>query len=171
MAKGDIKIVDCGGRSNSPVLKFRTKGGDTAINAGEPVKIARASTVYVVPLADGDLLTDAPYFVGIAAANATHTTSADGYVDVYLDLPGTVYRAKAKTAANADTQADIDDRMLYRVVIDLTSSKYTVDAAASDLATNGLIIVGGSAATSEIDFIVAGQATWREWANRGDGSY
>jgi len=168
MAKGDIKIVDVGGKNVVPVRTFQVKSGKGSINAGEPVRLAHEAAAgtgfYVVPLEDGKGTVANMYFLGIAANNATHTSAADGTVDVYLDLPGTIYRVKAKTAASADSTADINSRLFYRYVIDLTSSTYTLDEAGGDGTTNAFIVVGGDPATSSFDFVCADIATWRHWA-------
>ena len=166
MSRADIRIVDVGGRNVTPVRRFVTVAAQEAITAGEPVKINPAGTkmYYVTLLTNGDpVITPGSwdYFVGIAAADSTHTTSADGYVDVYLDTPGTIYGAKAKTATQVDTQSEVDSRQFYRVVLDLTSSKFTIDGAAATATTNGLIILGGDPSNSELHFAVAEQATWR----------
>jgi len=166
MGKGDIRIYDLGGRNVVPVRKFRVldTGNQTAINAGELVKIEPTGINYVVPLADADPNCSADYVVGLAADDSDSTSSAGGTVDVYLDLPGIIYRAKVKTATDADTQTEIDDRLNYRVVIDLTSSKYTVDNTATDAKDNALILLGGNPDQSEVDFAIADGATWRNWA-------
>jgi len=170
MSRGDIRISDPGGKSVNPVRRFATVAAQGAILAGEPVKIQATvpKMYYVTLLADGDgVMTAASfYFVGIAAGDGTHTSSADGYVDVYIDLPGTVYRARALTAANADTQAEIDSRQFYRVVIDLTSSAFTLDASAADNRQNAFVIIGGDTTERAFDFVCAEEATWRNFGRR-----
>lgn len=111
------------------------------------------------------LLTDAKpaigtdYFIGIAASAATHTASADGTVEVYLPLPGVVFRGRAKTVTLADTQSEVNALQNKRTIFDLTSSSFTIDTAAADGATNGLMIVGGDPNGSFIDFMVSIRAT------------
>src|SRR5690242_16275254 len=126
MAKGDVKIVSPGAGS-VPTWRWQTEAAATAIYAGEPTKLKSAGSPYVIPAADADftLGTDTP-FMGIAASDSTHTASADGYIDLYMPLPGLVYEAKAKTSTTADTQTEIDALCGDRVVFDLTSSSYTV---------------------------------------------
>ncbi len=161
MSKGDVRIYDVGGRSNVAVWKFLTKAGETAINAGEPVMIGQLASVfsaYPVVLTDGKPLVNADYFLGIAATTSSHTSSADGTVDIYLDFPGLVYAAKAKTAAQFDTQAEVDSAIFYRIPFDLTTSKYTADLANST--TAGLTVIGGDPATSTVFFVCQDKASW-----------
>lgn len=156
MAKFDVKIVGPGADS-VPTWRWQTEANATAIYAGEPVKLKAAGSPYVIPAADADftLGTDTP-FMGIAASDGTHTASADGYVDVYMPLPGLIYEAKAKTSTTADTLSEINALCGDRVVFDLTSSTYTVDAAAGDGATNALMIVGGNPDNTTIKFVYTG---------------
>jgi hypothetical protein len=119
------------------------------ILAGTPTKLG--STGYVGPMVDADG-TNGIQFTGIAKSDSTETTSVDGRVEVYLPLPGLIYAGAAKTAANADTQAEIDALYCKRVIFDLTSDVWTVDTGASDASTNCLIIVGGDYNTSTIYF-------------------
>lgn len=155
----DIKIVRTAG-GNVPTYRWQTDAGDTAIEAGDPVKLKAAGSPYVIGLADGDntIGTDTS-IVGIAASDSTHTASADGVVDVYIPLPGIVYEAKAKTSTTADTQAEIDALCGDRKVLDLTDGTYTVDAAAADAAANGIIVVGGDPERATLEFIIRANGT------------
>ncbi|MFP5263740.1 MAG: hypothetical protein ACLGJB_17810 [Blastocatellia bacterium] len=160
MAKGDIRVVDTGGRVTAPTREYQTAAGSTAINAGEPVMLTTIGTSqYVAALTDAKPVIGTDYFVGIAADAATHTASADGVVHVYVALPGVTFRGKAKTAANADTQSEVNALVNKRTIFDLTTGTYTVDTAAADGATNGLIIVGGDPNGSFIDFQASARAT------------
>lgn len=161
MARGDIKIVDVGGHSVVPTRRYQTDAGTTAILAGEPVILTTIGTsVYAAAAADGDPTIGTDYLLGIAASDSTHTASVDGTVGVYVPLPGVVYRGKAKSAAAADTEAEILALANKRGVFDLTSSVYTLDTAAADGATNGLIYTGtGDASTSEVDFMISVRTT------------
>lgn len=162
MALGDVRFYDVGGKSNVPVWKFLTKANTTAIKAGEPVVVAQALSVfgaYPVVLTDGLPIRNTDYFLGIAASTSSHTSSADGTVDVYLDLPGTVYACKAKTAAQIDTQAEVDSTVFYRIPFDLTTSTYTADLA--NATTAGLTVIGGDPTTSTVFFVCQDGASWR----------
>lgn len=159
MAKGDIQIVDVGGRANLTTITCNTEANATAIKAGEPVIYKTAGSKYVIPMADATpVIGTTVAMVGIAASDSTHTASADGTVEVYLIDSQTVLRAKAKSSAAADTAAEIIALKGKRTVFDLTSSTYTIDTAAADAAASGLIIVGGDHVTKTIDFVVRNAA-------------
>ena len=155
MAKGDITIVDVGGKNVTPVIVCNTEANATAIYAGEPVKFKTAGSKYVIPMADAEpIIGTTVAMVGIAASNSTQTASADGTVEVFLIDPTTVLRAKAKTSSTADTEAEVIALKGKRTVLDLTSSTYTIDNGTSDGATLGLLIVGGDPSTASVDFVV-----------------
>ena len=129
-------------------------GGVGTIAAGTPTKSADAATAAtgaVVPMADGDG-TIAQNFSGIAKSTSTDTAAVAGSVIVWLPLPGYVYAAKAKTASTADTAAEVTALFRKRVVFDLTSSVWTVDAAAADALVNCVTIVGGDYRTQTLYF-------------------
>lgn len=164
MAKGDLLVVDWGGKGPL-VRKFTVKAGKGAVNAGEPVRICHEAAsgvgLYVVPLEDATPTTNGTYFLGVAANTSTQTASADGTVDVYLDQPGVViYSARPKTAGAANSQAKIDSYQFYRIVIDLTSSNYTADLA-SDSAQRGFVVIGGEPENDRVHFICANDASWQ----------
>ena len=148
MARNDIKLL-------SPIEdQFSVKcivasGAATSIESGEPTKASTSGYVAIMVDADG---TTGTRFTGIAKSDSTDTASADGTVYLWLPLPGLIYSAAAKTAANFDTQAEIDALFGSRVIFDLTSSTWTIDTAASDSATNCVVIVGGDYHTSTVYF-------------------
>jgi len=155
MAKNDITIIDQAGYNVIPTRRWQTEAAATAILAGEPVKLKALGSPYVIPVADTEPIigTTSP-IIGIAASASTQTASADGYVDVYIPLPGVIYKAKAKTASTADTQSEINALCGDHVVFDLTTGVYTVDAAAGDGNTKGIQIVGGDPNGSYIYFTI-----------------
>lgn len=148
MARGDISIVKGAG----PAVEFQTEANSTAFFAGEPVKLKAAGSPYAIVCVDGDLTigTDT-VFLGIAASDSTHTTSADGVVRVYMVTPTTILRAKAKTFSTVDTQSEINALCGDRVVLDLTSTTWTIDAAATDGANNAFYILGGDPIRGTLD--------------------
>lgn len=150
----DIQIVRTAG-GNVPTFRWQTDAGDSAIKAGDPVKIKAAGSPYVIGLADGDLTigTDTA-MVGIAASDSTHTAAADGVVDVYIPLPGVVYRAAATTAGNVAATLVGD-----RVTVDLAGTTYTIDENAGDGANNAFYIVDVDADEGTVDFIIRADAT------------
>lgn len=142
--------------SRTPIV---ASGTAASINAGEPTKGADATaaspwTGAVAIMADGDGTTS-QRFTGIAKSDSDETTTAAGVVQVWLPYPGLIYQAQAKTASTADTSAEVQALFGKRVVFDLTSSKWTVDAAAADASTNGLTIVGGEFQTSTLYFYIS----------------
>lgn len=158
MARYDIKLFDSipPAFATTPIV---AAGAVTTILAGTPTKGADATaaspwTGAVVPMVDGDGTTS-QRFTGIAKGDSTDTVAAAGTVQLWLPMPGIVYSGKAKTASLANTQALIDGLRYKRVVFDLTSSTWTVDTAAADAATNGLVILGGEYQTSTLYFAVS----------------
>lgn len=150
----DFQLVRTAG-GNVPTIRWQTDAGDAAIKAGDPVKIKAAGSPYVIGLVDGDLTigTDTA-MVGVAASDSTHTASADGVVDVYLPLPGTVWRAKATTAGNVAATLIGD-----RVTVDLAGTTYTIDEDSTDAAANAFYIVGVDADEGTVDVIIRTDAT------------
>ncbi len=132
-------------------------GAVSTILAGTPTKGADAAaaspwTGAVVPMVDGDGSTS-QRFTGIAKSDSTDTVAAAGVVTLWLPLPGYVYACKAKTASTADTAAEVTALFGKRVVFDLTSSLWSVDAAAADAVANCVVIVGGDYQTQTLYFV------------------
>lgn len=155
MARSDFKVI---WPTQSPfaIRRIVAAGGAQTINAGEPTKEGSSGAVAIMVDGDG---TTSQKFSGIAKSDSTDTASAAGEVYTYVPFPGMMYVGKAKTAANADTQAEIDALMGKRVVFDLTSTAWTVDTAAANAATNGVVILGGDYQKSTIYFAVSPQCT------------
>lgn len=138
MAKGDIQPFN---NNESSIMggarKYQVASGTTAsINAGEPVqKLAGASCVTA-------LLTNSPTttnrIVGVSTSASTETASAGGTVDVIPASPNQIWLISPKVAATWDTQTEYNALVGKRVLIDLTSSTYTILAA--DSAGNGCIV-------------------------------
>lgn len=151
MSLDDFKLVKQGGLSSVPTYKYRVQAGATNIKRGEPVKLSSISGEYVVPLADNEPVTGTPTFLGIAATTSTETASADGFVEVYKPLPGLVFRAKATTPGNIDTDSELKALLNHHVAIDLISGVYTVDENATHAGTNGVIIIDGDIVNGTLD--------------------
>lgn len=144
-----------------PVPAIVASGGVSTILAGTPTKGADATgaggwTGAVVPMVDGDGTTS-QRFSGLAKNTSNDTASTAGIVELWMPMAGLIYSGKAKTASLANTLALVSGLLFKRVVFDLTGGTWTVDTAASDASTNGLVIVGGDFATSTIYFAVANQ--------------
>jgi hypothetical protein len=159
MAKNDVIIVKSPYDSVPTVtwlVDDYTNSGSTQILAGEPVKLSGAEDGnYAIKLATGDPEIGTDIFLGIAASDDTATTTADGEVEVYMPLPGIVYRCAATTPANLAVGILGDC-----VTFDLTSTTYTVDEnEASDEDVQGLRIVGYDSDAGTVDFEIKINAT------------
>lgn len=141
-------------------------GGAATIARGTPTQRvdvdAATATGAVIPMidGDGDVGSAEGAFTGIAKNTSDDTASAAGVVDVWVPVPGIIYRGFAKSATAADTQSEINVLMGKRVVFDLTSSDWTVDTAAADALVNCVVIVGGIPTTSEILFMYSAKGTF-----------
>lgn len=138
-------------------------GGVGTIAVGTPTKAidAAAASPYLgtaIPMVDADGDT-ADRFTGIAKSTSTDTASVAGSVQIWLPLPGLVYSGKAKTASTADTQAEVDALSGKRVLFDLTSTTWSVDAAATDAVANCVVIIGGDYRTQTLNFWYSSKGT------------
>ena len=161
MARNDIRLKDNGPYSAVPTWEWDLiPATPVSIQMGEPAKMTNNSTgTGVILWVDADPERGTDLVVGIAASDSTETAALAGTVQFYKPLPGIVWQAKATTAANADTAAEIIGLKGKKVVIDLTSSTFTVDTAATYQTFNGLIIVGGDETNSMIYFEIAQTVT------------
>lgn len=137
MAQGDISPFENESISMGGTLKFAVASGTTAsINAGEPVqKLAGAA---FATAAQTNMPTATLRQVGIAMSNSNETSTAAGTVDVIVSKPGQLWLIVPKVAATWNTQAKYNALIGSRVLIDLTSSVFTLLAA--DGAGNGCIV-------------------------------
>lgn len=132
-------------------------GTSASIAVGVPTYGTEAVTTspwtgVVAVMTDGQGTT-AQRFTGIAASTSTETASVAGSVDLITPLPGIVYSGFAKTSTTADTDAEINALFQKRVVFDLTTGDWTVDAAAADAAVNCVVIIGGNSTTATLNFV------------------
>lgn len=147
MAKNDIRIRDS--FVSLPTVKWQTEANTTVIYAGEPVKLKAAGSPYVIKLADAEpVIGTTTQVIGIAATDSTQTAAADGSVMIYTPVPGVIYEVKAKSAAAADTQSEIDAICGDCLLIDLNGTSYTLDTAAGHVITGGFQVVGGDPSRS-----------------------
>jgi len=157
MSFQDIKIVEKGsGSVRKYLVDDRTTSGAAAtIKAGEPVKRASDGSPFVILLADGDPERGTDRMVGIAIEESSETSTVDGEVLVFVPGPDTVLEAKATTAANVDTQAEIDALLGDVVSMDLTAGVFTLDEnEGNDDNVHGFIIVGGDPDRQTLRFTV-----------------
>lgn len=137
MAVNDIQKLGNAQFGSAGTRKYAVAASATTIKAGEPVAVALGGYV-VTPMATNKPVVGTDYLVGIAASESTNTASAAGTVEVEPLIPGQVYLMKPNVAATWDTQAEYDLLVGDRVLIDLTSSSYTILAA--DGSTYGCVI-------------------------------
>ncbi len=150
-------------RFSSQTTTIVASGGVATIQAGTPTKGADAAaaspwTGAVVPMVDGDGAIG-QRFTGIAKSDSTDTAAAAGVVTLWLPLPGYVYACKSKSAASADTAAEVNALFGKRVVFDLTLGLWSVDAAAADALINCVTIIGGDYQTSTLYFTYKNNGT------------
>lgn len=125
-------------------------GAAATIDRGAPTK---ESSTNVAIMADGEGTTS-QVFSGIAKSVSTDTAAAAGTVELYAPHAGLVYVGSPKTAGAADTEAEILALCGKRIVFDLTSSTWTIDAGAADNASNSVVIVGGNPNEDALYFVV-----------------
>lgn len=160
MAINNVRIYDRGGHECVPVWEWQVDSSATLIYPGEPVKLAAAGSPFVIKLADDEpVIGTTTQVIGIAASTSDNDSSNAGSVKVYIPLQGVIYAAKATTAANVDTEAELNALVGDRVVFDLIGTTFTVDENATDTAASGLQIVGGSHDDKEIYFTIRPAAT------------
>jgi hypothetical protein len=130
-------------------------GTSASIARGTPTKAVDVSgaswTGGVAVMADGNGTT-AVRFTGIAKSTSTETASAAGTVNLWLPTPGLTYQGFAKSAAAANTEAEIAALFGKAVFFDLTTGDWTVDTAATDAGINCVVITGGDPNNSLINF-------------------
>ncbi|MBD3207729.1 hypothetical protein GF319_15475 [Candidatus Bathyarchaeota archaeon] len=160
MAKGDVKIAFTP-YDSVPTWTFivedrTTNSASATIKPGEPCKIRGAedgNDVILVETGEPEITTD--IFAGIAASESTETSSADGTVELYLPLPGIVYRCAATTSGNLGLGVMYDT-----VTFDLTGSTFTVDEnEGSDENVHALRIMDYDSTNGTVDFIIKDEAT------------
>lgn len=164
MARYDFKLRTPVGPSFT-IEWIVAAGAAGTILSGEPTIKGEATGTSTgaikIPL-DGDPLTTSTHqFSGIAKNDSTDTATAAGVCTTWMPLPGLVYQGKAKTASGTNTAAKINAMKDKRVVFDLTSTAWTIDAAATDANTNPVVIIGGDYRTNDIYFMVVDQGTFK----------
>lgn len=154
MAKNDIQVVSVPG-GMQPVRTYAV-AADTALKAGEPVKLITgegSNTVDLLATGDPEIGTD--IMVGITATASTDTATVAGEVDVYVLVPGAIYRCAAHTPTN------LAAGILYdTVTFDLTSTVFTINEnEGSDEDVHGLRIESYNTDTGDVDFSIKVNAT------------
>lgn len=162
MAGKRISMVSPGGHTDVPTQRFQTEanGLSVGITGGVFYKWKTNGSPYVVPCVTGDhtIGTDTA-IVGLAASNSTATTAADGTVDLYMPLPGVIYRAYGTIAANVAATL-VGDRVTIDVSATTDAGNWTINESAGEGQTNAFCIVGVNAVEDTVDFILRFGATY-----------
>ena len=164
MSKGDWKIREPKDVSTLTwQVQDRTNSSLTVtIKPGEMLKQSSDGSNYVIPILTGDPEIGTDIVIGIAATESTETTTADGTVDVYMLTPEHTLEAKATTAANVDTAAEIVALQGDCVAADVTSLAQTIDEnEGNDNNVRGLLIVGGNHEKNTLYVKVKSAALWQ----------
>lgn len=138
MALGDITVYDAGSVGSVTSERYAVAASATLIYAGEPVN-KELGGAPVDPAATNTPVVATDWWAGIAASTSTNTAGAAGVVDVFVLQKGVSYLVAPKVAATWNTQSEYDALVGARVLIDLTSSSYTILAA--DGSTYGLVVM------------------------------
>lgn len=139
MATNDITVYDAAAFGYPGDVTYAVASGTTAsINPGEPVTKALAG-VAVSAMATNKPVVATDFLAGISASASNETASAAGTVSVTKLVPGMSFLIAPKVAATWNTQAKYDALVGSRVLIDLTTSVYTILAA--DGATSGCVVL------------------------------
>lgn len=138
-------------------------GTNGSIAAGTPTSAvdAAAASPYLgttQAMSDGNGTTS-QRFTGLAKSDSSEVTATAGSVELWLPFPGIIYSGKAKTSTTADTQAEVDALSGKRVVFDLTSSTWTIDAAAADAVVNCVVIIGGDYRKYVLDWVYSSKGS------------
>lgn len=155
--------------SEMATIATATLGVVGAIAAGTPTKgvdAAAASPWFgsVTIMVDGDGSTS-QRFTGIAKSNSNETVSATGTVELWEPFPGIVYNGYTKSASSSNTAALILALKGKRVVFDLTTGDWTLDAAAADAKANCVVLLGtGNPTLSTCNFVYASHGTYLDFA-------
>jgi hypothetical protein len=165
MAGKRFKIVDTAGHTNVPIVRYQTQANISlgVMDPGMLVKWASNGSPYVIPCVGTHAIGTAVAIVGLTASTGTHTAAADGYIDVYMPLPGVIYEGYASTASNIATQALLDayagDRVPMEISATTLAGDWTIDENGAEGQTNPFLIVGGDPVAGTIKFMIRTGAT------------
>lgn len=146
-----------------------TSGTTASIAVGTPTKAVDATattnwTGAVAIMVDGNGSTS-QRFTGIAKGTSTETASASGSVELWEPFPGIIYSGFTKSSASADTAAEILALKGKRVVFDLTTGDWTVDAAATDAQPNCVTLIGsGNPTLATVNFVYKPTGTYLDFS-------
>lgn len=138
MAVNDILFVNQTSFGPNGSLSFIVAAGATAINVGEPVMITLGATSVAVMTTNKPVVST-DYLVGVAVSTSTQTASAAGVVKVQPIFNGQIWSISPNVASTWNTQAKYNALVGHRVLIDLTSSSYTL--LSTDGSTYGCVVM------------------------------
>lgn len=167
MSANDFQVLKYAGETRLYRAEDWSTGGETSvILPGEPLKQAGTGTNFATVLATGDPEIGTDEFIGVAHKEGTHTSTADGWVEVTTVIPGkTVLRAKATTSTNVNTAAKLNELLGDWVSGDLTSvsgtnGAFTIDSnEGTDPNVHAFKIIGGDITKYTCDFLVHAMAS------------
>jgi len=168
MARNDIRIHDAGGHNVVPTYQWQvddtTSSSINPILVGELLKEADTSgNPYAIKMVATHAIGTAAPILGVSANDGTETSTANGVVDVYIPLPGVIFAGKATTAANFDTQSEINALVGDQVTIDVSTTgtvdTQTIDEDDGTSLTSPLVIIGGDPNTTTVHFLIRTNAT------------
>lgn len=134
----DVELLSSKNGSGFPgSKKVNVAASSTLIYPGDFVACAPGTTVGSL-MATNKPVVATDYLLGIASTTSTNTASAAGYVEVIPVNSGDVWLISPNDSTAYDTQAEYDALVGKRMLIDLTTAKYTI--LASDGATYGCVI-------------------------------
>ena len=139
MAIGDITVLEQTSEMGRGSRLYNVAASATLIYPGEPVAVNALGDVAVIKFDNNAPVVGTDFVVGIAQTTSTNTASLAGTVEVLPMSSATTYLIAPKVAATWDTQSEYDALVGKRVLIDLTSTTFTL--LASDNSTYGCVIM------------------------------
>jgi len=138
-SRKDIELLSSKNGSGYPGdTRVNVAASATLIYPGDPVAVSLGAAQVGTSLATNKPVVATDFVIGIATTTSTNTASAAGYVMVRPSQKDDVFLISPNVAATWDTQAEYDALVGSRVLLDLTTSKYTILAA--DGATSGCVV-------------------------------
>lgn len=165
MAGSRFKIVDAGGHNCVPTYRWQTEANVAvgALNMGMLVKFKSNGSPYVIPTVGTHAIGTATAIVGLVASAGTQTAAADGFVDVYMPLPGVIYEGLPSTATNIDTLTELNallgDRVPHEISATTDAGNWTIDENGNEGQTNPFLLVGGDFTVQTLKFMIRHGAT------------
>ncbi len=154
---GDIDVVKCPGSVRTYKVDDRTSS--SAVSTFEPGEPVKRSTYYATFMDSDDPSIGTDEMIGVVSKESTETSTVDGEVEVITLIPGqTVLRAKAATAANIDTAAELLTYLNSNVLGEWSSGYgtyyYINEDSGNDPNLKGYRIVDGDYEKTTLDVIV-----------------